>query len=291
MKNVKKLKSDALGSRMKDYEMRSRSYLPRRSNIMIRIDGKAFHTYTRGLEKPFDEGLMEDMSKTTEYLCSKIQGAKLGYTQSDEISILLTDYDTIKSDAWYDGQVQKIVSVASSMATAKFNQLRTLRFLKAIRLIQYVNLQTAMDEIPLAEFDARVYTLPDVDEVVNYFIWRQQDASKNSISMLAQANFSHNSLQKLNGSQMQDKLMLEKNINWSKLTVPKKRGYCIIRKNEIWVRPKDYKSFTPFVLDENIDPIHFKDEIFYERNSWVVDEDIPIFTQVRNYVSDVLPKR
>lgn len=268
---IKKLKNDALGSRMKDYEMRSKSYLPRKTCVIIRIDGKSFHTYTRGLNKPFDEGLMEDMAETTKYICSNIQGAKLGYTQSDEISILVTDFDNKNSDAWFDGQVQKICSVAASYATSKFNQMRTIRYFNNADDIYSIDEITYnISNMKLGEFDARCYSLPD-EEVVNYFIWRQQDASKNSVSMLAQANFSHKSLQNKNGSQMQDMLMLEKNINWDDLKVPKKRGYCIIKRKE---------------LRETTN----SDEKVY-RNSWIVDDNIPIFTADRKYISSLIPSR
>jgi tRNA(His) guanylyltransferase len=122
---------DQLGDRMKDfYEDRTRYKLARRTNTIIRIDGKAFHTYTKGLQRPFDQGLMEDMDKTTEYLCQNIQGAKFGYVQSDEISILITDYDDIDTHAWFDGNLQKMASIAASLATAKFNQLRIMRHME-----------------------------------------------------------------------------------------------------------------------------------------------------------------
>ena len=115
---------DDLGKRMKEqYEQRTRTYLPRRTYTIIRLDGKAFHTYTRGMARPFDQDFMRVMDETTKYLCENIQGCVMGYTQSDEISLLLTDFTTITTDAWFDGQVQKIVSVAASMATAKFNNI------------------------------------------------------------------------------------------------------------------------------------------------------------------------
>ena len=124
----KQKSKDDLGTRMKEfYENRYRIFLPRRTNVLIRIDGKAFHTYTRGLNKPYDDGLMEDMNETTKYLCENIQGAKMGYVQSDEISILITDYDDISTSAWFDNNIQKMCSIAASLATAKFNQLRMAR--------------------------------------------------------------------------------------------------------------------------------------------------------------------
>jgi hypothetical protein len=161
---------DTLGDRMKEYyENRTKTYLPRRTYTLIRIDGKAFHTYTKGLNRPFDDQLMDDMDETAIYLCKNIQGAKLAFVQSDEISILLTDFDKLQTSAWFDGNIQKITSVSSSLATAKFNELRPNK---------------------LALFDSRVFTIPSKVEVENYFIWRQQDTVRNSISSVAQSLYS-----------------------------------------------------------------------------------------------------
>ena len=157
---------DSLWDRMKTYyEDVYRYKLTRRTNTIIRLDGKAFHTYTKWLEKPYDKQLMSDMNAVTLYLCENIQGCKMWYTQSDEISLWLTDYDELDTCAWYDGNIQKMVSVAASMATAKFNELRPWK---------------------LAMFDARVFQLPTLDEVINYFICRQQDSERNSLSLLSQ---------------------------------------------------------------------------------------------------------
>ena len=167
-----------LGDRMKEaYEARSRTYLTRRTPVILRLDGKAFHTFTRGAVKPFDDSLISAMQNTMEYLVEYIQGARLGYTQSDEISILLCDYDRLETDAWFDYQIQKICSVAASMATAMFNSAFTGKFTN----------QFAM-------FDCRAFNIPQ-EEVSNYFLWRYQDWARNSISMVAQSMFSHRELQ------------------------------------------------------------------------------------------------
>ena len=113
---------DNLGNRMKNYEHTSRTYLTRRLPVIIRLDGKAFHTFTKGLKKPFDEILIDAMWETAKYLCKSIQGCKIAYVQSDEISLLLTDYDTIESCAWFDNNIQKMVSISASMATLAFNR-------------------------------------------------------------------------------------------------------------------------------------------------------------------------
>lgn len=235
----------SLGDRMKGYEDINRNKLTRRTPTIIRLDGKAFHTFTKGLDRPFDSMFNKVMVKTMEYLVKNIQGAKIGYTQSDEISILLTDYDRLTTDAWFDKNIQKMVSVAASMATLAFNKSWRLAADDASYVLNIVQLDTRYKKLDTAMFDARVFNLPK-EEVNNYFLWRQQDASKNSIQMLAQHNFSHKSLQGLNGSQLQDKLFIEKNINWNDLEVRFKRGVCSTKEG--------------------------------------VDLDIPVFSMDRNYI-------
>lgn len=189
---------DKIGTRMKEfYENRTKTYLTRRTNTIIRLDGKAFHTFTKGFERPYDEGLSNAMDETCRYLCANIQGAKLGYVQSDEISILITDYDDITTDAWFDYNVQKITSVSASMATMAFNEE-----------------MSKLGVTKRALFDSRVFQIPYIEEVVNYFIWRQQDASRNSISMLAQTHFSQKELHNKNVKEMNDMLKNQKNISW-----------------------------------------------------------------------------
>jgi tRNA(His) guanylyltransferase len=281
---------DPIGDRMKSYyEDRTRYKLTRRTNTIIRIDGKAFSNYTKGLKRPFDEGLMEDMNKTTEYLCQNIQGAKFGYVQSDEISILITDYDDISTHAWFDGNLQKMASIAASLATAKFNQLRLLR--KSTQTLRPFgdgseklgNLEyDQVNDFKLAMFDARVFQIPYQEEVLNYFIWRQQDATRNSISSVAQANFSTKELHSKKTNEMQDMLMAEKGINWNNFTPREKRG-SLIRKIE--------KKFV-----RNVDPIDdgktyvIPEGNTYTRNVWEADPETPIFSQDKGYLRFLMPQ-
>lgn len=115
--------SSLLSDRMKMYEKVNTSYLMRRNPIIIRLDGRAFHTFTKGMNKPFDSILMNSMQETAKALCESIQGCKLAYTQSDEISLLITDYDSTKTEAWFDYNVQKMVSLSASSATLFFNSI------------------------------------------------------------------------------------------------------------------------------------------------------------------------
>lgn len=204
---------DALGTRMKEnYENRTRYFLPRRSYSIIRLDGKAFHTFTKGMNKPYDETLMGAMDFTTENLCAEIQGVKFGYTQSDEISLLLTDFKTPTTSAYYDGNIQKIVSVSASIATYYFN----------LAMKDYVDKP--------AFFDSRVFTISDPIEVENAFIWRQKDAIRNSISMVAQSLYSHKELNGKNCDEMQD-MCFEKGVNWNDMPDGFKRGRLITKTN------------------------------------------------------------
>jgi len=199
-----------IGTRMKEnYENRQRFYLTRRTPVIIRLDGKAFHTLTRKCEKPFDLPLNTAMVYTAQYLVSEIQGAKLAYHQSDEISILLTDYDNLDTDAWFDYNLQKVVSVSAAMCTAKFNEFHFY------------------PGDGFALFDARAFNIPK-EEVTNYFIWRQQDWTKNSVQMLARAHFSHKELHGKNQKAMIT-MLEERGVRWNELADHWKNGTTIYK--------------------------------------------------------------
>jgi len=255
---------DELGERIKTfYEDRFRYKLPRRAYTIIRVDGKAFHTYTKGLNRPFDEGLIGDMNLTAAFLCKNIMGAKLAYVQSDEISILITDFDTLNTQSWFDYNVQKMVSIAASLATSEFNRLRVERQFSVYlidedgRSHQSLNLEE-MRSIKIAQFDARVFQIPSRIEVENYLIWRQQDAIRNSISSVAQSLYSHKELNGKKTNEMQE-MIFQKGINWNDYNFRKKRG-AVIGKVEVEV---DGGAI---------------------RNRWEV-VDTPIFTQDREFFS------
>jgi tRNA(His) guanylyltransferase len=198
----------ALGDRMKAHEHATRTSLPRRTYTLIRADGRAFHSYLRGAEKPYDQQFMADMDAVAVALCREISGAVFAYVQSDEISVLATDFATPSTQPWFDGEVQKIASISAAAATAALNARRPGT---------------------LAMFDSRVFTIPDPIEVGNYYIWRQRDAVRNSIAMAAQACFSHNRLHGVNTSQMQDLLWAEKGINWDAYPAGCKRGRVVVK--------------------------------------------------------------
>lgn len=202
---------DTLGDRMKRYEAVTKILLPIRSYVIVRIDGCHFHTYTKGLNKPFDTDLIEAMQSATLYTSQSMQGCKLAYVQSDEASFLLTDFDDINTEAWYGNQLQKIVSVAASTFTAFFNSMRVIQ---------------GFDPSGIATFDARAFVLPDATEVMNYFLWRIKDAERNSLAGLCQANYSHKELMGKKASDQQE-LLFRKGINWNDYDGKLKRGIML----------------------------------------------------------------
>ena len=237
--------SDALGTRMKEfYEAIPKNKLMRRTPVAIRIDGKAFHTFTRGFKKPFDTFLMESMQETMKYLCENIQGCIFGYTQSDEITLILIDYQTFDTAAWFDYEVQKICSIAASMATMQFNRIFTKKaeqfdwdLHEAWNISdeeeKYCNALRRAVEMG-AMFDCRCFNIPK-EEVCNLVYWRQQDATRNSIQMVGRAYFSHRELNKKSCDAIQDMLFKTYNINWNDFPVACKRGSaCIKDENGKW---------------------------------------------------------
>ena len=272
-------KNCTIMTRMKtNYENRSKTFLTRRVPVIMRLDGKSFHTFTKGLDKPFDEGLIEDMQQTAIFLCQNIQGAKCAYVQSDEISILITDYDTLQTDAWFDYNVQKMTSISAGFAASKFNQLRFKRKLKDITELDG-NLPTFVVEqiedsldYTLANFDSRVSNYPK-EEVINYFLARQKDAVKNSIAMLAQSLYSPNELNGVNQSQMQE-LCFQKGYNWNDLPFYKKRGSFII-KNTYWnnelVISKDFlDKYGDSNTEQWTETIQFVDGVYYSKEELII---------------------
>lgn len=239
--------TDALGERIKgQYEDRTRYSLPRRTYTIIRMDGKAFHTLTRGFIRPFDYDLMEIMDHTAMALCSSIQGAIIGYVQSDEISILLTDFYNIQTEAWFDGNIQKMASISASIATAAFNSKFAEKAINAYMMMKFQKgkYHDKDGENKIGIFDSRVFTISDPNEVENYFIWRQADAVRNSIQAAAQSIYGQKELHGKNASQLQE-LLFQKGINWNDYLSGEKRGRAIIKESYVHPLPKDLPPPKP----------------------------------------------
>lgn len=228
---------DDLGTRMKlYYETIPKTRLMRRCPVAIRIDGKAFHTFTRGFDKPFDEVLVKSMQRTMKYLCENIQGCVFGYTQSDEITLILLDYQTLDTDAWFDYEVQKMCSIAASMATMAFNKYFSYEINENYDIDNPFRPEDERKQVEIylkaadkgAMFDARVFNIPK-EEVTNLVYWRQLDAARNSVQMVGQANFSHKELQGKSCNDIQDMLITQKGINWNDFPTYLKRGSACVR--------------------------------------------------------------
>lgn len=271
-------KRDSLGDRMKEnYENRAKTYLTRRVPVVIRLDGKAWHSYTKGFVKPYDEIMHKAMNQTMKYLCENIQGCAFGYTQSDEITLILVDYKKLNTAAWFDYEVQKICSIAASMATMAFNKFFNEEIWqyecdwKHSLTPQSVQIQerhakyvaTLKDAIKKgAMFDARVFNIPK-EEVANLIYWRQLDATRNSIQMVGQANFSHSELQCKSCNMIQDMLYEQKGINWNDFPAYLKRGSCCIKNTDLDEYGNDWGS--GWHIDLEIPIFKGKDRKYIER--------------------------
>ena len=226
---------DDLGNRMKKYEAVSKSCLMCRTPVAIRVDGKAFHTFTKQLKKPFDSIFTNTMIQTMEIMCQKIQNCIFAYTQSDEITFILKDYEQLNTSAWFDNEVQKLCSVSASMATYYFNTYfneKAARYIASHPNDEYSAILARTINSP-AMFDARCFNIPR-EEVVNLIYWRQLDAVRNSIQSAGQAKFSHKQL--MNKSCKMIKEMLEENgTPWENLPVYLQRGTCARREDGEWI--------------------------------------------------------
>ena len=269
--------NDELGKRMKEYyESIPKTKLMRRIPIAIRVDAKAFHTFTRGFQKPFDKVLIKSMQETMKYLCENIQNCVLGYTESDEITLILVDYKNLDSSAWFNYEVQKMCSIAASMVTMAFNKffaenvkhwasISGREMFEALTLEQRTAYEHTLNNAVEkgAMFDARCFNIPK-EEVTNLIYWRQLDATRNSIQMVGQANFSHKELQNKSCNEIKDMLMTEKDINWNDLPTYQKRGSCCIKEE--------------YYIDSTT-----------VRTRWVIDEEIPIFKgEDREYIEKLI---
>lgn len=244
--------NEPLGGRMKRYEAVTRGLLLPHSLTILRVDGRAFHSYLRKAAKPFDYDFIAHMMNVGEALCEEVSGTVLAYGQSDEISLLISD-QAPQSQPWFGGRIQKMASVAAALATAHLIKLRGTR--------------------GLPTFDARVFTVPSWAEAANYFVWRQRDAVRNSVSMAAQAKFSPAQLHGKDSSTMQEMLHKEYNINWNDYPDACKRGWVLTR--EVQMAQVTYTDRAGMEQDATA-----------QRSSWTTSSphitwDSPLFDSVK----------
>lgn len=290
-----------LAKRMKDYEIRDRYFLQKRIPVAIRVDMRAGHTFTKGFERPFDKVFMKSMQETAKYMCENMGNAKFAYVQSDEITIILVDYDTLETDCWFNYRTDKLCSISASMATMAFNRFFAQEVDKwGVETFGWEWYEGGTNdpevintpEWKLAEiyskaidkgamFDARCFNIPK-EEVTNLIYWRQLDATRNSIQMVGQAHFSHDELQDKTCNMIQDMLMTKYGINWNDFTVPCKRGTACI------------KVVTKVTENIKREPQPFGEDrvtttIIEERPIWAIDKNMPILKgEDRKYVDDLI---
>lgn len=243
---------DSLGDRMKGYERAYKQVLPNRIPIIIRLDGKAFHSYTKGLERPWDERLIQVMNSVGIQLCHYIDGAQLAYIQSDEISILIHNYKRLNTCPWFNNSIQKMVSVSAATASSHFT-------LKSVDIF---------GEYREALFDSRVFILPEA-EVNNYFLWRQLDATRNAIQSLARSKFSHRDCHHKGSNELQEMLWQQYGINFNDIETRHKRGRCVLKGNELNILHKGTR--TNWYIDNEI-PRFNEDHTYIEKHLEVIDE-------------------
>jgi tRNA(His) guanylyltransferase len=254
-----------LSERMKSYEEANRSYLTPRTPIAIRVDGKAFHTFTKGLTRPFDDSFEECMLYTLSNLVENIQGCMIGYQQSDEITLILQNYYSYDTSAWFDGQIEKIVSTSSSLATYFFNKRRenfrsdVLTSDMTGKVSNFLN----VTKNRIAVFDSRAFSLPK-EEVLNNLIWRQNDCERNSVLNVAQSKYSQKQLQNKSCEELKEMLLKDFSYDWDKDTpVIYKYGALYLNGpkdvSEVGLAPSSVK-FSTLNKDKNT----IKDIVFYE---------------------------
>ena len=279
---------DSLGDRMKEYENRNQYYLQKRTPVCIRVDMRAGHTFTRGFTRPFDEVFGNAMMATMEYCAKNIGNCVFAYCQSDEITFILVDYEKLETDAWFDYRTDKLCSIAASMATLAFNRFFE-NCVKSYYDIEYTmqypeqckpeelecvkNYCNAMNKG--AMFDARCFNIPK-EEVTNLIYWRQLDATRNSIQMVGQANFSHKELQGKSCNMIQDMLMTQKNINWNDFPTHLKRGSCCVKQTATEDLTIEHEFGDPEIRTK-------------ATTKWIIDTEIPIFKgEDRKYIEDLI---
>lgn len=241
------MEKNLLGNRMKkNYEDAYRISLTRRTPVIIRLDGKAFHTLTRGCDKPFDDIFNWSMQETMKRLCQEVQGVKCAYHQSDEISLLLIDTDRLDTEAWFGNNLQKIVSISASIASLAFSNAYNKQGM----------------------FDSRAFNIPE-SEIKNYFIWRQKDWERNSLQMLAQSHYSQKKLHRKNKAAMHE-MLHEKNVNWADLPPKWKNGTFMFKHN------RDWKALSNLILTQDERPVigHVFDFLIFDQSKFMNSEGL-----------------
>ncbi|KMV15979.1 hypothetical protein ACT17_23095 [Mycolicibacterium conceptionense] len=214
-----------LGNRIKRYESASSHTLTPRTPVMIRVDGRAFHTFTRRCERPFDHHVVDSMVEAARYTAADMAGFRLAYVQSDEATFLIDDLASLQSQPWFGNKVHKLVSLSASLFTAAFNR--------------------AWPGDELATFDSRAFSIPRED-APNAFIWRQRDWERNSLQMLARAHFSHRALAGRKHPEIHE-MLHGVGVNWANLDPQLKNGTFVLPGGELRFERVDYATLEGWI--------------------------------------------
>lgn len=275
-----------------DYKLTPNSY------VIAMLDGRSFSKMIKNkYKKPFDETFISIMNEVAEYLVKNIQGAKFAYTQSDEISILITDFDTPETDAAFGYRICKLQSILASMAAAKFNQLALLYDIEP-RL--YDNCKTDSEETVyraqevldalknqrLVEFDCKVWSVPDYNTAFCHFLWRQNDCIRNSKQQAAQTYLSHKELMGKQTDEQVELLLNEKGIDWNNYTDGEKYGRIIYKERRLF---KNYGVDNETAGMDGVSVLAMKEQE-YIRNVWAAHDAKP-FGEENNVIKNLIPQR
>lgn len=230
------------------------------SNILVMLDGKNFSKLVKNnFEKPFDDCFIRMMNETAKFLCENVQGCKFAYVQSDEISLLITDYDTPETDMLFGGRLCKIQSILASLATSEFNRWFTIWNLN--KCYDNVSVGEFISKMKMAQFDCKAWVVPNVNDVFSYFLYRQLDCIKNSKQQTAQTYIPHKELLGKNADEQIAMCIDRCIVDWNMFEDKYKYGRFIAKevttqtkvvKGEtvIFARNK-FKVFDGFLLSNN----------------------------------------
>lgn len=250
------MRLDTLENRMLYYRGLTDYKLIPKSYVILMLDGRSFSKFCKKFNKPYDVDFIGMMNETAKHLCKNIEGCKFAYTQSDEISLVLTDFDTPLTESWFGYRLTKVLSIAASIATSKFNQLMVLRALETP--CSPNDMKDIIKDIKLAEFDCKAWNVPTYNDVFAWFLYRQIDCVRNSKQMLAQTFFSQKELNGLHTDECIKKVKDELNVGWDDFNEGMKYGRFVYKKQVFKATEEGTR---------------------YCRNEWCAIEAFPLFEE------------
>lgn len=272
------MRLDTLEKRMQYYRSLTDHRLMPKTPVIFFLDGRAFSKFCKRFKKPFDDAFIHIMNETAKYLCGAVEGCKFAYVQSDEISLYVSDMDTKLSESWFGYRITKIISIAASLATAKFNQLLTIELCKTpCSKDDLVNL---IANQKLVEFDCKAWNVPTENDVFAWFQYRQIDCIRNSKQMTAQTYIPHKELEGLYTDQQIEKLEKEKGIKWCEYSDNKKFGRFIYKElvKMPYEIPDKFKDGN--IPNKMMESLILENDVYYiQRNKWIAHNGFELTTE------------